>query len=281
MTVDNVLKAISILENIDPTDEFAYEQAFMSFRIFQRLPVLVYNINYQVELFRARTHFEDIFFRSKSEISLAPHKAIDKFARCNRPFQAKFYCGENRPTAYMELVDYWVKEKAVGESLFVTIGRWKIKKSISALIICSPDKENRHSAFDQEHGSALDDFLNDMDGEFKEANVLLNRFLFERFRKPAKDDPLTYIITSAYCNTALFQDSHQIDAVCYPSVPYGGQGINFAINNRFINDDNIELLGVLRNEFLVDIENNGKKSFHEVGTIHASGIEENNNLIRW
>jgi len=123
MTVENVQNAIHRLENIDPHDEYAYEIAFMAYKIIKYLPILCYTITDEIEVFRARTHFDDIYYKTKHEISLAPNESIQQFARCNRPFQSKFYCGENRPTAFMELVTNWSEKKNVGESLFVTIGR--------------------------------------------------------------------------------------------------------------------------------------------------------------
>ncbi|WP_207428961.1 hypothetical protein [Pedobacter sp. SYSU D00535] len=281
MTPDNVQKAIDKLEAIDPKDEFAYEKAFMAYKIIKQLPVLIYNFNSDIEVFRARTHLEDIFYSTKSEIALAPHSAIRNFARCNRPFQSKFYCGENRPTSYIELVNYWTEERNEGEKLYVTIGRWKIKRNFSALIITSPDPEKRISKYDREHGPVLDDFLNKYDGDFREANVMLYRYLFERFRKLAYEDPLTYLITSAYCNSALFEIPFEVDAVYYPSVPFNGQGVNFAFNNRFITEDNITLLGAMRDEFLAYTIEGNKKGFRQIGEIVANSIDSKNGTIKW
>lgn len=281
MTPDNVQRAIDRLETINPMDEFAYEKAFMAYKIIKQLPVLIYEFNGDIEVFRARTHFDDILYSTRSEISLAPHSAINNFARCNRPFQSKFYCGENRPTSYMELVNYWTKEKADGEKLYVTIGHWKIKRNFSALIITSPDPEKRTSKYDQHHGPALDDFLNSYEGDFREANVMFYRYLFERFRKVAYNDPLTYVITSAYCNSALFEVPFEVDAVYYPSVPFDGQGVNFAFNNRFITEDNIELLDARRDEFLVYPIEYEKKGFKQIGEIISKSIDRKTGIIEW
>lgn len=279
MTIQNVQKAIDKLEAIDPNDEFAYEKAFMAYKIIQQLPILIYDIHDNIEVFRARTHFEDVFYTSMNDISLAPHEAIKSFARCNRPYQSKFYCAENRPTSYLELVDYWSKEKEIDENLYVTIGRWIVKRPFTTLIITSPDAENRASKFDLQHGPVLDDFINQYDGEFKEANILFYRFLFERFRKSGKEDPLTYLITSAYCNIALFELPMNVDAIYYPSVPFDGQGVNFAFNNRFINDNNIELISALRDEFKVYRVENDKKDFRQINEFESRKVE--NGIITW
>jgi len=283
MTIAAVQHAISLLEAIDPLEELAYERAFLAYMTVPKLPVVIYNIVEQVEVFRARTHFDDIFFNDIKDISLAPHGAITKFARCNRPYQSRFYGASNRPTAYMELATYWADEKAVDEHLFVTIGRWLVKKPFSALVISTPDPENRISEYDKIHGAAIDELINEQQGEEREATVLMYRYLFDKFRKPAKKDLLTYIITTAYCNVALstIPNPNAIDAIFYPSVPYGGKGVNFAFNNRFVRNDNIELLDALRDEFKVYMNEENKKSFQQVGQVHANEIFLNQNQIQW
>ena len=49
------------------------------------------------------------------------HKSIYKMVcKCNRPFQSKFYCSENRPTSFMELVEYWAETKTL-RKVYATI----------------------------------------------------------------------------------------------------------------------------------------------------------------
>ncbi|MCC8407669.1 RES domain-containing protein [Mucilaginibacter sp. UR6-1] len=281
MTVAAVQQAIDLLEAIDPSNELAYEQAFLAYLRIPKLPVVIYNIVEPIEVFRARTHINDVFFSQVNEISLAPHSAINRFARCSRPFQSRFYGATNRPTAYMELASYWASEKEVGQHLFVTVGRWVVKQPFSALIVSSPDVNLRMSEYDKEHGAAIDDLIDGLEGEEKEATILVYHYLFDKFRKPAKDDPLTYIITTSYCNVALLTTPGEIDAIFYPSVPFGGKGVNFAFNNRFIHPENIELLGALRDEFQVYLNDEKIKSFMQVGSYETKGIDQANNVIHW
>ena len=272
MITDNVLQCIARLESIDPKDEFAYEEAFLAFMTVKKLPVFVFNISEGLEVFRTRTSFEDALFNHPDEISLAPHKAISSFARCNRPYQSKFYCGDKRATSYIELAEYWADNKDVGEKLYVTIGRWLVKRPFSAIIITSPDPEQRLSEFDKYHGKGLDLILAEYEGEFKEANILIYRYLFEKFRKPAKKDLHTYIVTTAYCNIAFARERGNIDAIYYPSVPFGGAGVNFAFNHKFVTLQNMELIGALRDELTVYINQANKKSFHQTGNIEAKSV---------
>lgn len=280
MTIENVQTAIGMLEAIDPTDEYAYEKAFLAYMTIKKLPVFINKIEYPIEVFRARTSFDNIFFESINDIALPPSGAITSFARCNKPFQSKFYCAENRPTSYLELADYWADNRAVGEKLYVTIGRWVINRPFVSLIMTSPNPEQRKSEFDKYHGNAFDEILNQYDGELKEANIILYNYLFEKFRKPAKSAPHTYLVTSAYCNIAMSR-SDNIDAVYYPSVPFGGQGVNFAFNHAFFNKENLEILGALRDELSVYMNEVGKKSFRQTECVVAEGVNSPTGLINW
>jgi hypothetical protein len=281
MSLENVNSAIAALEKIDPPDEYAYEKAFLAFKTIMALPTLIYEMSGDIEVFRSRTHFDNELYELKTDISLAPHSAIKYFARCNRPYQSKFYCSENRPTSYMELVSYWSTEREVGQNLYTTIGRWRIKRNFLTLIVTSPDPAKRISRFDQYHGAALDDILAKESGESKEAMVIFYQYLFDRFRKSAKNDQLTYLITCAYCNIALARTPYSVDAIYYPSVPFKGNGVNFAFNNRFITSENIELLSVHRDEFVVYLNDLNIKSFRQTNERDALSVVQGEADIVW
>lgn len=280
MTIENVHTAIGMLESIDPTDEYAYEKAFLAYKTIKKLPVFINSIEYPIEVFRARTSFDNIFYENVNDISLPPHGVITSYARCNKPFQSKFYCAENRPTSYIELTEYWATSREVGEKLYVTIGRWSIKRPFTTIIVTSPYPDQRRSTFDIYHGQAFDQILNQYDGEFKEANIMLYDYLFKKFRKSAKNDRHTYLVTSTYCNIAMCGPEN-FDAIYYPSVPFGETGVNFAFNSQFIKKDNIEILGVLRDEFEVYINDEGKKSFLQTNSLEAERVVSDSDLIIW
>lgn len=279
MTVENVENAIKRLESIDVNDEYAYERAVMAFLTIKKLPVLVYEVGPGISMFRTRTNEAGGFFNKVRDIALAPSEVVKSFARCNRPFQSKLYGSENRPTSYMELLENWVESKKVGDRIFVTIGRWVTKASLKSIIVCSPDIAMRKSPYDIDMGKILDHFLSPMEEEFRNANIVLYRYLFDGFRKPAKKDPKTYLITTAYCNIALSHTDGVADAIFYPSVPFGGQGCNWAINANFIKPENIELVDVLRNEMYVEKIRPNDSSFLESAKIDAIKID--GELIQW
>ena len=165
MTVENVKKAIALLEAINPKNEYAYEKAVLAYLTIGRLPVLQYEIPAKSVFFRTRTHEDDDLFPLISDISITPNQFVKDFARCNRPFQSKFYCSENRPTSFAELVEYWSDTKDFGDKVYVTIGRWELKKPLIGIIVTTPDKEHRISEFDKEHGAAMETFIEQSDPE--------------------------------------------------------------------------------------------------------------------
>jgi hypothetical protein len=277
MTLENVTNAIKQLEAINPLEEFAYEKALFAYKTIKYLPILIHELPDDLRLCRSRTHSTPDVFKTVSEISKPSYQLVKEFARCNRPFQTKFYAGETRPTAFMELANYWAETKNFGDKFYVTTGVWFTQKSLMSIIVASPDAETRTSEFDKGYGANLDEFINQYDGEFKEAMILFYRFLANRFRKPAKHDPLTYIITTAYCNIALLDG--KADCILYPSVPFGQQGVNFAISAEFIKPENIIIQGAVCNELTVSKNELGAHSFKETGRQHASEIVKHSDII--
>jgi hypothetical protein len=281
MTVETVNKAISLLEAIDPLEESAYAQAILAYRTINKLPFFIYTLPLGPAVFKSRTHKENILFPTINEVSTPPKEKVKAFGRGNIPFQPKLYSSENRITSFAENIEYWADETKFGDKIYVTIGRWILKKPLPSLIISSPDQAARLSDFDKEHGQSLDYFINQFSGEFKEAVIIFYRFLFEKFRKPAKKDIKTYIITSAYCNLALAKSEEKCSCIYYPSVPYQGEGVNFCISPSFIKYDNIELTHVIRNEFVVYENEIGKHGFRETELVEAKEINYLENKIIW
>jgi hypothetical protein len=281
MTVDYVNSAIEKLEAINPIEEYAYEKAILAFLTIKKLPVLLCDIPAKTIIFRTRTHERNDFFKTIGDISTTPNQFVKGFARCNRHFQSKFYCSENRPTSFMELLENWAETKNFGDKVYVTIGRWVLKNPLTTIIVTTPDKENRISGFDKYYGSAIDTFIGNCETENQETTTILYRYLFDKFRKPAKHDLKTYIITTAYCNLALTRLMGKADAIYYPSVPFVGQGVNFAINSDFATFDNLELTHIMRNEISISENENKKHSFIETAISQATKFDTTNNLIEW
>ncbi len=280
MTTQNVQQAIATLESINPLDNQAYEKATIAYMRVQQIPFLILELDEPFHIFRTRTHETNNFFGNLSELAIPPKQAIKSFARCNRPFQPMFYCSDFRPTSYMELLEYWAEGRTQGDELFVTISKWRISKPIKTLIVTSPDPTQRTSAYDKANGHALDNFINQYTGDYKNGMTIFYQFLFDRFRKPAKKDLLTYIITSAYSNLAFVKAAGDLDAVYYPSVPFQGQGVNFAINANFDFTTNFDPILVARNSFVVR-NINPVPDFLETNLIQAQSITTQTGAINW
>lgn len=276
----NVNEAIQLLESIDPKQELAYEKAIWIYSSIN-LPLILYSINEENQLFRCRTHRNNNFFHEISDIEIAPKQYVTDFARCNRPCQPIFYCSNNRPTSYLELVEYWAETKNYNEKLYVTIGMWKLKKTLMSIIVTTPDVEKRVTDYDIRHGQYFDKTLNQVDEEKKQMMVTFYKYLFEKFRKPAKNDLKTYIITTAFCNAAFVKAKGRAHAIYYPSVPFNGEGENLAINSDYTTREYLELIHVGRNEFSIFENENKKHTFRESNWIEAKNINLSNHQIEW
>lgn len=273
-------KIIEELESIDPSSEYAYEAAISCYFIFRRLPIVSYQIPVGTPLFRARPHSENVFYQQISEIGSPPPLKVLNYARCNKPFQSVFYCSSNRPTSFHELIEYWLESTKYDETIYVTIGRWELKKPLNAIIIADPGLE--YSDFDTYHGTGINEAIDKHAGDEKEKYVMFFQFLTSRFRKPAKNDLQTYLITSSYCNLALLHAKGRANAIHYPSVPFKGQGLNYCINREFMMDkSNIELTHVIRDEFICYENENSKPTYFERNLIECKTIDLKNNFIIW
>lgn len=283
MWLESIKKAIEKLEAINPKNDYAYERAILALVGIKDLPILTIDIKPGEisSLYRTRTHETPNLFQKVSDVSIPPNSSVKYFARCNRPHQSVFYCAEDRQTSYAELVEYWVEEKTKEPKLFVSVGKWKLKKTMKAVIVTTPDASNRISKFDKQHGPALDEFIYRQTDERKEALIMFYRYLWDKFRKPAKSDPKTYLITTAYSNIVLMQTSLGLNAIYYPSVPLNGQGINFAINSEFVNYENLEPLAFFRTEFTIEEIENKKYNFKDAGMIYTDKINVSQNRIIW
>ncbi|HCN84283.1 MAG TPA: hypothetical protein DIT07_11795 [Sphingobacteriaceae bacterium] len=107
------------------------------------------------------------------------------------------------------------------------------------------------------------------------------RYLFEKFRKHAKNDKKIYIITAAYCNLAFHVAKDKSDAIMYPSIPAIEKGMNFAFNKDISTQSFLKLESVSRNELTAKIGNKGVINFAESGILHAASFETSTNKIIW
>lgn len=270
--------AFKTLDELDETDELAYEKALITFNSINHLPVFINTIEAGVPFFRTRTHESKNFFELHSEIAVTPQKFVKEFARCNRPYQSIFYCSENRPTSFMELVQYWAETKNFGDNLYVTVGMWENTKPLNVIIVTTPDKSKRLSNYDNSHGEVFDEHLKGKSAEEIEFSNVFYDYMFERFRKPSKQDFRNYLITTAYTNIALTYAKELADGISYPSVPFSGKGVNFAIKENF-STNYLKLTHANWLEFEITKNKVGKHTFKELNSIFTDKIDIVNSKI--
>ena len=282
MNIDSVKKALQELREIDTTNDYSYEQVIWKYLTCVKLPIFVYTLPKDSIVFRTRTHDRDDYFLNISDIGLTPKKFVADFGRCNRPNQSVFYASENRPTSYAELIKGWSKNgQKIGDSIFVTIGAWKLKKDLDMILVSTPNPEERISDFDKENGVYLDNYISQFNEKEQESLKEIYKFLFEFYRKPFDDNnQLHYYLTTGYANIALAHYESKAYGVYYPSVPYLHQGVNFAINGTFAKE-NLDLISALRNKFTIILNEVGKPVFRETDKKEAIKIDNTNNTIKW
>lgn len=279
ITIQNVQDCIDTLEAIDPNDPSALESAQSAFQKMGKILYLALDLPPKLVVFHSRTNNDDKLYEVYGDIECPKPEHVKHFGRCNFPFKPVFYCSEDRSTSYAELLQYWVEQKK-DEFLYVTISKWQIESQLRVLIVPNPDKESRTSEFDKNHGAAFDRQLEQMDnGESRDALIMFFKYIYEKMRKPAKDDLKTYIITSSYCDYALSSSKH-IDAILYPSVPFEGKGHNIAIRYDFDFTGNMTLVGVYRDKFeRIDLDSIPK--FKQIELLEASNLDHEHGTITW
>lgn len=278
---------LEYIKTIDFEDEQAYEKTLKNFINLNWIPVFTKKIPQLEEtgkrtvVFRTRTHTDKDWFENISDITFPPNDIVKKFARVNRPFQSVFYGSENRPTSYMELVEYWASEKDFGEEVAVSIGMWEFQRNLNVLVIPRPYIDDRKTDAEKAYGEEYDAFIRD--GKFNEYGIAISHLIFDymskEYMRPAKNDKKTYIITSAFSNLLLTRP--EIDGLLYPSVPFGGEGYNLALKKSIVRNGNIKLVEVTKDTFIIKENERGKHHFLQTSSLSTKRINQKTGDIKW
>ena len=281
ISIQEVQSIINELEEINPNEPNAFNQAIATFSSMNKLPGFIYDLPSGMPVFRARTHRDYGFFHHLSDYGMPPKETLECYGRCNPPYEPVFYCSENRPVAYMELVLSWAAKLKDGDKFAVTTSRWVLKEELPSIIIASPDINERKSEYDIIHGESLDRFIEAQHHYDRDALRLFFSFLARKFRTMENLEH-TYIITSAYTRLLLDRSEGQASAICYPSVRFGGSGINIAINADYLNNkDNLVLTDAIRNVLVRGTNDSGQVEFTEIEMISAKKVDGENKLVCW
>lgn len=197
-------------------------------------------------------------FETFADLSYPDEKYISAYARANKPLQQMFYCSENRPTSYIELLNN--RDGSVGDEITLTIGCWQAVEPIDVVLVFDPSK-NRDNEYSLKHGAGYDSFIEQIQEEFRVGAKRLFEFIGSYFGKQANDDKYTYMLTTAYSNLVFSHDV--VEGIIYPSVPFGGNGFNVAFFPKIMEDNRLRLLDVMKNVMRIELNENGKFNFVE------------------
>ncbi len=282
MKLEQVKKAIELLEMTNPNDPKAYANTIKIFNSIGELPTIIVITDTEKKLYRTRTHYDDILFTEIKKISTPDKIYVKSFGRCNIPNSPIFYSSEDRKTSYAELVEGWIEQQNEHNKIYATIGLWLTKRPMKLIIVSSPDASDRKTGYDRYFGGILDNCIDKIHSKDQTAYIEYHIYLFNKFRQKSKNDNKSYIITSAYTNLALYVAGKKADGILYPSVPRDGEGFNFALKPSFIKSSNIELKAVFRDAF-VRIDNpTGLPTFQQIeNQIESKNINVANGTIIW
>lgn len=287
ISISDLERELDYIESIDKDDEQAYEKilnAFINIRFIPSFTFKVIRIQHDGKprvTFRTRTHMDVNFFESINDLSYPPNEIVKSYLRCNRPNQSVFYSSENRPTSYLELVEYWAKEKNIGEKIEVSIGMWQFQRDLVLYLIPIPNASDRETDGEKFYGEIYDQIIADAvyDNHTKQIISRIFEFMYKQFKKPAKHDKKTYMITSAFSN--LIMSKPYIDGILYPSVPYQGQGYNTAIKKSVVESGALKLVEVTKDSFNIEETEEGMHSFIHYDSFSTSQIDSHTGEIRW
>ncbi|MEI6754366.1 MAG: hypothetical protein WCK78_14515 [Paludibacter sp.] len=223
----------------------------------EKLPIIIYRLSANDLLFRTRINEQDNF-ESITDLSYPDQQYVTSYARANKPLQQLFYCSENRPTSYIELLNN--RECNVGDEITLTIGCWQLVEPVDVVLVFNPSNPRSNSYY-QKHGAGYDDFINKTDQEYRVGTNKLFEFIGSYFEKSAKDDKQIYMLTCAYSNLVFTHDL--VEGVIFPSVPFSGEGFNIAFSPQVIDDNRLRLLDVMKNVMKVELTVDGHFNFIE------------------
>lgn len=272
--INNLIKAIN---DLDSNKGYYYESVLLEFFKIKKLPLILYQQSAAHLLFRTRINKKNDPFLNISEISYPKETNVNSYGRVNKPSQSMFYCSENRPTSYLELIEYLTEKHAAGDEITLTIGAWNLVDSITVALIFNPLKP-RDNPYNIEHGKAYDSLIEEIDEEFKDGYNLFFEYIGSKFDQPGKNDREAYLITAAYSNL-IFAHNKMVKGLIYPSVPFCGEGFNIAFLPEVVDDNIIRLIDVQKNVMQVELDNGNFNLVEK--SISGGSINYSTNSIKW
>lgn len=272
--IEKVENAIRIIERLDKSKGHYYEKLLFELSKIEKLPIIIYRLSANDLFFRTRINDQDNYERIV-DLSYPNQQYITTYARANKPLQQLFYCSENRPTSYVELLND--RKCNVGDEITLTIGCWQLPEPVDVVLVFNPSN-SRSNSYYQKHGAGYDDFINKTADVYRDGTNRLFEFIGSCFEKSAKDDKQTYMLTCAYSNLVFTHDL--VEGIIYPSVPFGGEGFNIAFFPKVFDDNRLRLLDVMKNVMRVELTEDGHFNFVERSSVKGI-IDYSAGTIKW
>jgi hypothetical protein len=276
-----VKAAHAALNSIDIAEANAFQSALDAFRSVRKVPTMIDSMPIGTRLCRSRTHWNHVLFTDIGEISVPRNGLVTSYGRCNQPNNAVFYCSEDRPTSYSELLNLWHDNPIHSMPIYSTISAWYTKREFRFVIVPCPNPAERLTPFAKRYGHYLDIELAKLLPSERAAQIEYYNFLYSKFAEPAKNNPSVYLITSAYTALALHMAGNLADGIMYPSVMSPTKGVNFAIRPDLINQLYLELRSVQRDKFRRVDRPPLVPNFSQVEYLQANSINLSTGQIGW
>ena len=278
--LDSVISTLEALEkeNLD----FAYDISLDALRSLGTVPAITKLVTPDVPFFRARTYNDPAkIFDQISEISAPPKEGISEFGRCNTPSQRVFYASDDRSTSYMEQVNTWLHHANNGDSISVTVGRWKILDSIDLAILPNPDGDTLVSSPEAECNRYYRSQVESLDIETVEYLNTFFGFMYNQLISNESDNPVLYAITSAYFNSIVNVGDSNIGGMIYSSVPFGGEGMNIALSETMLHSGLLQLEMVMRSTIVASDNNTSIYDFSDSDLQMCLRVNPEKGTIEW
>ncbi|MDD2304408.1 MAG: hypothetical protein PHP53_06915 [Prolixibacteraceae bacterium] len=229
---------IDTINKIDLNSDFAYEHLFAIFSQIENQPYYIYNFKKEsnYSFFRSRKNECFCNYFDFKDLSYPPRNKVYSFSRANKPSQNLFYISDQWITNLLELKLFWANDLLDDDIFWVTTGKWDLIEDISVVII--PD-------FSSDSMKSLNNLINE---ELTQSQIDFLKFINSKFKEQAFKNSNVYKLTSAFCNSILYQNEKEninIDGILFTSVQ-GGGGLNLALNPRTIDLKKFRLNSVVK-----------------------------------
>jgi hypothetical protein len=207
-------------------------------------------------------------------IKYPPSDLVEKFGRCNQPYQSILYAGFIKPTIISEL------KPEIGD--LITTSVWKEKKDRQMFfcpIFLNQPTDGTFNPRSFEMNQKFERTIKDFSENEKTLIRYISQFVADEFSKEIYSDNDYEYFLSAYFSSVIFNEINngKVDAIYYPSVQEKLSDENIAIKPNVF-DENYELVEV---SDAVVVSKSGRLQYFMQGIGSTSKFDLGNDLILW